>query len=183
MPDRRGNIKCKDPVKLAAMAAANAAGPSAAANTHTANSDEEGQIDDTFWAKEDATDERKQAEVWSNVTPCSWASQRALPRAGYRRVGDVYWPAPGDASVATTLTDAEERENMEKKREKKERKQKKKREREDRKAGVMRAENTDARLHADAVDATEDSCSEEQAKEKKKKKKKKKKREEKAGGP
>ena len=59
MPDRRGNIKCKDPVKLAAMAAANAAGPSAAANTHTANSDEEGQIDDTFWAKEDATDERK----------------------------------------------------------------------------------------------------------------------------
>ena len=182
MPDRRGNIKCKDPVKLAAMAAAKAAGPSAAANTQTANSDEEGQIDDAFWAKEDATDERKQAEVWSNVTPCSWASQRALPRAGYRRVGDVYWPAPGDASVATTLTDAEERENMEKKREKKERKQKKKREREDRKAGVMRAENTDARLHADAVDATEDSCSEEQAK-KKKKKKKKKKREEKAGGP
>ena len=183
MPDRRGNIKCKDPVKLAAMAAAKAAGPSAAANTQTANSDEEGQIDDAFWAKEDATDERKQAEVWSNVTPCSWASQRALPRAGYRRVGDVYWPAPGDASVATTLTDAEKRENMEKKREKKERKQKKKREREDSK-GVMRAEDTDDRLHADAVDATEDSCSEEQAKKKKKEEeKKKKKREEKAGDP
>lgn len=178
MPDRRGNIKCKDPVKLAAMAAANAAGPSTAANTHTANSDEEGQIDDAFWAKEDATDERKQAQVWSNVTPCSWASQRALPRVGYRRVGDVYWPAPGDASVATTLTDAEKRENMEKKREKKERKQKKKRERE----VVMRAEDTDARLHAGAVDATEDSCSEEQPK-KKMKKEKKKKREEKAGGP
>ena len=97
-------------------------------------------------------------------------------------MGDVYWPAPGDASVATTLTDAEKRENMEKKRGKKERKQKKKREREDSK-GVMRAEDTDARLHADAVDATEDSCSEEQAKKKKKKEKKKKKREEKAGDP
>ena len=131
MPDRRGNIKCKDPVKLAAMAAANAAGPSAAANTHTANSDEEGQIDDTFWAKEDATDERKQADAWSNVKPCSWASQRALPRADYRRVGDVYWPAPGDAFAATTLTDADKREKKEKKREKKERKEKKKRESED----------------------------------------------------
>mmetsp|Transcript_47777 Transcript_47777/g.114723 ORF Transcript_47777/g.114723 Transcript_47777/m.114723 type:complete len:147 (+) Transcript_47777:138-578(+) len=119
MPDRRGNIKCKDPAKLAAMAAAKAAAPAATANTH---SDEEGEIDDSFWAKEDATDERKQADVWSNVKPCSWASQHALPRAaGYRRVGDVYWPAPGDAFAATTLTDAE-------KREKKERKGKKKRE-------------------------------------------------------
>jgi len=130
MPDRRGNIKCKDPAKLAAMAAAaNAASPAAAANTH---SDEEGEIDDSFWVKEDATDERKQAAAWSNVKPCSWASQRALPRAGYRRVGDVYWPAPGDAFAATTLTDAEKREKKEKKREKKERKEKKKRESEER---------------------------------------------------
>ena len=128
MPDRRGNIKCKDPAKLAAMAAANAASPAAAANTH---SDEEGEIDSSFWAKEDATDERKQADAWSNVKPCSWASQRALPRADYRRVGDVYWPAPGDAFAATTLTDADKREKKEKKREKKERKEKKKRESED----------------------------------------------------
>ena len=126
MPDRRGNIKCKDPAKLAAMAAAKAAAPAATANTH---SDEEGEIDDSFWAKEDATDERKQADVWSNVKPCSWASQQGLPRAaGYRRVGDVYWPAPGDAFAATTLTDAEKREKKERKREKKERKEKKKRE-------------------------------------------------------
>ena len=123
MPDRRGNIKCKDPVKLAAMAAAKAAAPSAAAMQR----DEEGEIDDSFWAKEDATDERKQADAWSNVKPCSWASQQALPRAGYRRVGDVYWPAPGDALAATTLADAEKRE----KKEKKERKEKKKRESED----------------------------------------------------
>ena len=61
-----------------------------------------------------------------------WASQHALPRAaGYRRVGDVYWPAPGDAFAATTLTDADKREKKEKKREKKERKEKKKRESED----------------------------------------------------
>ena len=133
MPDRRGNIKCKDPVKLAAMAAAKAAAPSAAAMQR----DEEGEIDDSFWAKEDATDERKQADAWSNVKPCSWASQQALPRAGYRRVGDVYWPAPGDALAATTLADAEKREKREKKekkekkKEKKERKEKKKRESED----------------------------------------------------
>ena len=129
MPDRRGNIKCKDPVKLAAMAAAKAAAPSAAAMQR----DEEGEIDDFFWAKEDATDERKQADAWSNVKPCSWASQRALPRVGYRRVGDVYWPAPSDA-FAATLTDAEKREKKEKKRakkEKKERKEKKTRESED----------------------------------------------------
>ena len=87
-------------------------------------------------------------------------------------MGDVYWPAPGDASVATTLTDAEKRRHGEE--EKKEKKQKKKREREDSK-GVMQAEDTDARLHADAVGGR-DSCSEEQAKEKKKKKKKKKKK-------
>ena len=134
MPDRRGNIKCKDPVKLAAMAAAKAAAPSEAASMQ---SDEEGEIDDSFWAKEDATDERKQADAWSNVKPCSWASQQALPRAGYRRVGDVYWPAPGDALAATTLADAEKREKREKKekkekkKEKKERKEKKKRESED----------------------------------------------------
>ena len=69
------------------------------------NSDGDGEIDESFWAKEDAIDERKQL-LWLNAKPCAWGSQRALPQAGYRRVGDVYWPAPGHAPCAKTSTEA-----------------------------------------------------------------------------
>ena len=64
-----------------------------------ASSEEEGQIDEEFWAKEDEADERKQL-IWDNARPCSWSTQSARPRTGCRRVGDVYWPDAGVSAAA-----------------------------------------------------------------------------------
>jgi len=134
-----------------------------------ADSDEVGEIDQSFWAKEDATDERKQL-LWSDVKPCSWASQRALPRVGYRRVGDVFWPASGDAcgattsaiqSVPITIIDGAQTKEMEEKREKKdkrekkerkERKEKKKRESEQGEVGEEKAKKNEKRKKRETED-------------------------------
>ena len=70
---------------------------------------EEGEIiDEAFWAKEDEADERKQ-QIWDNAKPCDWTTQTALPRIGWCRVGDVYWPptaAPAAARKRPTDPDA-----------------------------------------------------------------------------
>ena len=70
-----------------------------ATTSMAASAEEEGQIDEEFWAKEDEADERKQL-IWDNARPCSWSTQSARPRTGCRRVGDVYWPEAGVSAAA-----------------------------------------------------------------------------------
>ena len=70
-----------------------------ATTSMAASEEEEGQIDEEFWAKEDEADERKQL-IWDNARPCSWSTQSARPRTGCRRVGDVYWPDAGVSAAA-----------------------------------------------------------------------------------